>query len=74
LVRLDVYCCTVSVELLTGNQDEDLMAFADSAAAARTEVEQLLETQYGCDRPMIDQIMATAREEMLSPWCVPPQE
>jgi hypothetical protein len=69
-----VYCCTVSIESLTGNQDEDLMAFSDSAEGARAEVERLLETQYGCSRATIAQLMAAAREEVLAPWCAPPPE
>ncbi|MGK7917057.1 MAG: hypothetical protein AB4038_16185 [Prochloraceae cyanobacterium] len=59
------------IDSLTGNQDEEAIAFGKSAAEAKSNAEQLLRDNYGCDRDTIDRLMQQARIEPLSPWCSP---
>ncbi len=63
------YSCTVPIACITGNLDEEVMTFAESAEAASREAEQLLLTQYGFSQDKIALVMHQARIEPLSQWC-----
>ncbi|MGV2830767.1 hypothetical protein [Myxosarcina sp. GI1(2024)] len=64
-----LYSCIVSVESVTGNQDEELTTFATSASAASSQAEQMLADNYGCNNEQIKKLIQLARIEYLSPWC-----
>ncbi len=64
-----LYSCVVPVESITGNQEEELISFGNSASAARSQAEQMLVDNYGCNVARIKQLMELARIEYLSPWC-----
>ncbi|MGK7872203.1 MAG: hypothetical protein AB4426_02450 [Xenococcaceae cyanobacterium] len=66
-----LYSCVVSIESVTGHQDEEMIAFGMSAEEAKSKAEQLLAGNYGCHHDDIRQLMQQARIEPLSPWCVP---
>ncbi|MEB3829079.1 hypothetical protein [Phormidium sp. CCY1219] len=63
------YSCIVPIESLTGNQNEEIMTFGVSAAAATEEAERLLSSQYGCAAEQIAQLLDRATVEPLGHWC-----
>jgi hypothetical protein len=65
-----LYSCIVPVESVTGNQEEELIAFGTSASAASSQAEQMLADNYGCNNEQIKKLMQLARIEYLSPWCL----
>jgi len=66
-----IYSYVVPVERLTGRASEELMAFGASAQGARSQAERMLADDYGCDAEGIQQLLAQARVECLTPWCSP---
>ncbi|MDJ0714023.1 MAG: hypothetical protein QNJ54_07360 [Prochloraceae cyanobacterium] len=64
-----LYSCIVPVESITGNQEEELISFGNSASAARNQAEQMLADNYRCNIDGIKKLMELARIEYLSPWC-----
>ncbi|MDJ0691465.1 MAG: hypothetical protein QNJ41_23545 [Xenococcaceae cyanobacterium MO_188.B32] len=65
-----LYSCIVPVESVTGNQEEELTAFATSASSAYRQAELMLADNYGCNIDQIKKLMELARIEYLSPWCL----
>ncbi len=64
-----LYSCIVPVDSITGNQEEELIALAQSASGASSQAEQMLADNYGCNVEQIKKLMESARVEYLSPWC-----
>ncbi|MGF1489730.1 MAG: hypothetical protein ACFBSE_21805 [Prochloraceae cyanobacterium] len=64
-----LYNCTVSVEEITGNKDEEIIAFGTSAEEAKNKAEAILKNDYECEEAKINELMAAARIEIVSTWC-----
>jgi hypothetical protein len=64
-----LYSCVVSIDCLTGQQDEEVLAFGSSAAEAAHQLEELLCRRY--DSEQTAELMKQARIEGLAPWCAP---
>jgi hypothetical protein len=64
-----LYSCVIAIESVTGNPDEELIAFGASAEEVKRQAEQLLARDYGCNDEIIRQLMQQAKVESLSPWC-----
>lgn len=64
-----LYSCAVPVESMTGNLDEEAIAFDSSADAAQNAAKQLLINQYGCSPDQAQALLQHARIENLAPWC-----
>ncbi len=65
------YSCTVSVAVITGNTDEEVMAFGASEEDAIAQAEQLLLTTYGSTSEQAAELLEAARVEPLAQWCAP---
>lgn len=64
------YACVIPIESITGNQDEEIVAFGVSELDAKNKAEQLL-VKYQCNDSEIHTLMHLARIEALFPWCSP---
>jgi hypothetical protein len=64
-----LYSCVIAIESVTGNPDEELMAFGASAEEVKRQAEQLLAKDYGCKDEIIRKLMQEMKVESLSPWC-----
>ncbi|NDJ23776.1 hypothetical protein GS682_19445 [Nostoc sp. B(2019)] len=65
------YICIIPVVRITGNQDEEIIAFGVSANEAKNQGEQLLTSTYGCNQSQVLELMQQARIEPISQWCAP---
>lgn len=65
------YICVVPIESITGNQEEEIMAFGVSVEDAKHQAKQLLENDYRCDESKILELMHIARIEPIAQWCAP---
>lgn len=65
------YSCTVPIESITGNQDEEIVAFGVSVWDTKNKAKQLLVDRYGCNDDEISQLLQLAQIEQLSNWCSP---
>jgi len=65
------YICIIPVEKITGNQDEEIMAFGASADEAKNQGEELLASTYGCNQSQVRELMQQARIETIAQWCAP---
>jgi hypothetical protein len=63
------YICVIPVESITGNQQEELMAFGVSADEAKHQAEELLANNYGCKSSQVVELMRSARIEPIGQWC-----
>ncbi len=63
------YNCMVAVESITGNKDEEIIAFGQSAEEARSQAESILKDNYGCEKDRINELMVAAKIEIVSTWC-----
>lgn len=66
-----LYSCTIPIDPITKNADEELIAFGISEEDAIAQAKQLLEKNYGCDREQIQQLIEQAKIENIAPWCAP---
>lgn len=66
-----LYTCVVPIDSLTGNQDEEIMAFGESADSVKSKAEQLLAENYGCNDDAVRKLIQQARIEPVSHWCSP---
>ena len=64
-----LYSCTVPVESLTGNLEEEIVAFGGSEETAREQARILLSENYSFSDGQILQLMQQADVVSLSPWC-----
>jgi hypothetical protein len=59
----------VSVDRVTGRQDEEVMAFGASEEEAKRQVERILASNYDCGEAEIQQLLQQAKIEAIAPWC-----
>jgi hypothetical protein len=59
----------VSVDRVTGRQDEEVMAFGASEEEAKRQVERILASNYDCGEAEIQQLLQQATIEAIAPWC-----
>ena len=64
-----LYNCIVSVETVTGIENEEIMAFGISPEEAKSAAEKILKDSYRCDRSQISELIAEATIEIISTWC-----
>ncbi|MDZ8083274.1 MAG: hypothetical protein RMX35_29950 [Nostoc sp. DcaGUA01] len=67
------YICIIPVDQITGNQDEEIMAFGSSADEAKNQGEELLASTYGCNQSQVRELIQQARIETIAQWCAPKQ-
>ena len=67
------YICTIPIESLTGNQEEEIMTFGLSADEAKKQAKQLLASTYGCNQSQVQELMQLAKIELIAQWCTPSQ-
>ncbi|MEH2234938.1 hypothetical protein [Nostoc sp.] len=63
------YICTIPVEKITANQDEEIITFGVSADEAKKQGEELLASTYGCNQSQVLELMQQARIEAIAQWC-----
>jgi hypothetical protein len=63
------YSCVITIESVTGNQDEEIVTFGVSADDAKNQAALLLADNYGCNESEILQLIQQARIEPLAHWC-----
>jgi hypothetical protein len=63
------YSCVITIESVTGNQDEEIVTFGISADDAKNQAALLLADNYGCNESEILQLIQQARIEPLAHWC-----
>ena len=64
-----LYSCVITIENITGNQDEEIMTLGVSADEAKNQAAQLLADNYGCNESQIQELIQQARIEPLAQWC-----
>jgi ribosomal protein L23 len=67
------YTCIISIERLTGNQEEEIMTFGVSADEAKNQAEQLLASTYGCNQLQVEELIQQAKIQPITHWCAPKQ-
>jgi hypothetical protein len=65
------FICIIPVAKVTGNQDEEVLAFGVSANDAKNQGEQLLKSTYNFNQTQIWELMQQARIEPIAQWCAP---
>ena len=65
------YVCVIPVDTITGNEDEEIVAFGVSLDEAKNQAQKLLADNYGCNNSEIHLLRQQARIELLSQWCSP---
>ncbi|MFH7030991.1 MAG: hypothetical protein ACHBN1_38005 [Heteroscytonema crispum UTEX LB 1556] len=63
------YICVIPVDSITGNPEEEIMAFGVSTDEAKNQAEQLLASTYGCNESQIIELMQQAKIELIGQWC-----
>lgn len=63
------YSCVVPIDSITGNAEEEIIAFGVTAEDAKNQATQLLSSSYGCSEAQINQLLLQAIIEPLAPWC-----
>ncbi len=66
-----LYSCVVAIASLTGNAEEEVVAFGRSAEDAKQQASELLRQHYGCEAQQVLHLLQQAQIEPLAPWCVP---
>ncbi|BAY34787.1 hypothetical protein NIES2107_66940 [Nostoc carneum NIES-2107] len=65
------YICMIAVESITGNQEEEMMAFGASIDEAKKQAEEFLASTYGCNLSQIAELIQQSRIEQIAQWCTP---
>jgi hypothetical protein len=63
------YSCVVPIDSITGNADEETIAFGVTAEDAKNQAQQMLASHYGCTQAQIDLLLKQATIEPLAQWC-----
>lgn len=63
------YSCVITIDNITGNADEELIAFGASVEDVQNQAAQLLTANYGCSAQQIEQLIQQAKIEPISQWC-----
>ncbi|HAZ48079.1 MAG TPA: hypothetical protein DDW76_02900 [Cyanobacteria bacterium UBA11369] len=66
------YSCVVPIDSITGNAEEEIIAFGVTAEDAKNEAMRLLSSTYGCSEAQINELLLQARIEPLAQWCAKP--
>jgi hypothetical protein len=63
------YSCVVPIDSITGNADEEIIAFGVTAEDAKNQARAMLASHYGCTGAEIDLLVEQATIEPLAQWC-----
>ncbi|QIR37817.1 hypothetical protein HCG51_14590 [Tolypothrix sp. PCC 7910] len=65
------YICIIPVASITGNQEEEMIAFGVSVDEAKRQAEEFLASTYGCNLLQIAELIQQSRIEQIAQWCTP---
>ncbi|MFQ4144983.1 hypothetical protein [Chlorogloeopsis sp. ULAP02] len=68
------YICVVRVDSITNNEDEEIMTFGVSEEDAKSQAQQLLTKNYGCNESQILELIQESKIELIGQWCAPKEQ